>query len=96
MKVTVFYDMHSGGNQKENFSCLIIQADEETATLVFQNRFGHNPRRISCTCCGPDYSISEFDSLAEAQECYPNAKLADEIKPEERLGALREEGWTWK
>jgi len=96
MKTTVFYDMSSGGSQKEDFTSLIIKANEATASLVFQHRYGHNPYRVSCTCCGADYSVTEFDTLEEAQELYPDALVADEVQPEETVGELREEGYVWK
>lgn len=63
---TEFHDMHSGGGQKEKFSHCFIEADEEQAKSVFFARFGHNPKRVTCTCCGSDYSISTHHSLQEA------------------------------
>jgi hypothetical protein len=61
--------MHSGGGQKHSFSKCFIEADEETAITVFYNRFGTNPARVSCTCCGEDYSVSEEkETLEEATE----------------------------
>ena len=59
-------DMYSGGGQKEAFSHLFIEAPESEAKVIFCNRFGHNPERVTCTCCGDDYSISEAETLAEA------------------------------
>jgi hypothetical protein len=62
---TRFMDMHSGGGMKEApFSLIFIEAPQAEAELIFYNRFGHNPNRVSCTCCGDDYSISEDESLA--------------------------------
>jgi hypothetical protein len=63
---TQFMDMHSGGGLKENFQYCYIEAPEEEAKLIFYNRFGHDPERITCTCCGDDYSIMEFETLQEA------------------------------
>lgn len=63
---TQFWDMHSGGGQKESFSQCFIEAPEDEAKSVFYVRFGHNPERVSCTCCGSDYSISESKSLEQA------------------------------
>lgn len=63
---TRFMDMHSGGGTKENgFDFIFIEAPEHEARLIFYNRFGHNPERVSCTCCGDDYSISEHESLEQ-------------------------------
>lgn len=62
---TIFWDMHSGGGQKEKWSLIFIEAPEEEATTIFYNRFGHNPNRVSCTCCGEDYSVSSEESLEQ-------------------------------
>ena len=66
-KWTRFMDMHSGGGLKEEpYEYVYIEAPEDEAKVIFYNRFGHNPNRVSCTCCGSDYSITESDSLEEA------------------------------
>lgn len=62
---TQFWDMHSGGSLKEKWAKIYIEAPEKEAMIIFYNRFGHNPYRISCTCCGEDYSISEEEDLAQ-------------------------------
>jgi hypothetical protein len=66
MVFTHFWDMHSGGGQKEKWNHIYIEAGEEEAKIIFYNRFGHNPDRITCTCCGNDYSISEEETLEQA------------------------------
>lgn len=68
------------------------------------------PHRVTCTCCGTDYSIYEEDSLEEATEFYLDAgeKLSDylerdeilfirdeDIKPDERVGDVRKQGFVW-
>lgn len=65
---TQFMDMHSGGGIKEKlYQYIYIEAPEAEAKIIFYNRFGHNPDRIACTCCGPDYSITgDSATLAEA------------------------------
>ena len=66
---TRFMDMHSGGGLKEDFQYIYIEAEnQDQAEVIFYNRFGHNPNRVSCTCCGPDYSIdcAETIELASA------------------------------
>lgn len=65
---TRFMDMHSGGGSKEQYDEIYIEAAEDTAKLIFYNHFGHNPERVTCTCCGNDYSISEYETLEEATE----------------------------
>ena len=68
-KWTHFWDMHSGGGCKEApYEHIFIEAPLEEAVRIFYNRFGHNPYRVSCTCCGEDYSVSEYDTLEEATE----------------------------
>ena len=62
---TQFMDMHSGGGLKEEWSHIYIEAPEDEATAIFYNRFGHNPSRVSCTCCGDDYSISEHGDIKQ-------------------------------
>lgn len=66
MKWTQFMDMHSGGGLKEPYQYIYIEAPEADAQIIFYNRFGHNPERVSCTCCGDDYSIDDSDSLEQA------------------------------
>lgn len=64
---TLFWDMHSGGGTKEKpYEKIYIEAPEKEAKIIFYNRFGHSPERVTCTCCGEDYSISEAKTLAEA------------------------------
>ena len=100
---TRFHDMHSGGSQKEQWNLIFIEASQAEAELIFYNRFGHNPNRVSCTCCGPDYSIGESETLDEATRFYDAAvphytKLvipASDIHPWEREGELPEQGYVW-
>ena len=66
MTITTFWDMHSGGGQKLDWDKIYIEAPEDEARAVFYNRFERNPSRVTCTCCGDDYSISEDDSIEQA------------------------------
>lgn len=66
MTWTHFHDMHSGGSQKLQWGHIYIEAPEQEARVIFYNRFGRNPERVTCTCCGEDYSISEYASLEQA------------------------------
>jgi len=63
---TKFWDMASGGSHKEKWDHIYIESVEEEAKIIFFNRFKHNPNRVSCTCCGEDYDICEYQSLKEA------------------------------
>lgn len=63
---TRFMDMHSGGGLKESpYQYIYIEAPEAEATVIFYNRFGHSPSRVTCTCCGDGYSINEGQSLKQ-------------------------------
>jgi hypothetical protein len=71
---TQFWDMHSGGGRKEKWSRIYIEASIDEAEVIFYNRFGHNPNRVSCTCCGSDYSIDEYESLEQATAYHRGCK----------------------
>ena len=130
---TRFMDMHSGGRTKEQgFEYIYIEAPQQEAELIFYNRFRHSPHRVTCTCCGEDYSISEEKTLEQAtayergcrydkkenkyveegdkehsyrkyvslQQYLKNEKQVltikkSEIKDEERLGTVPEQGYVW-
>lgn len=86
MTWTHFHDMHSGGGQKLDWGHIFIESPQAEAEVIFYNRFGRNPHKVTCTCCGPDYSISEEegegdDGLAQAtgyeRNCYYN--VADHL-----------------
>jgi hypothetical protein len=129
MSWTRFMDMHSGGGAKEKWLYIYIEAPLEEAKVIFYNRFGHNPERVTCTCCGEDYSISSGESLEQltgwdrgceytvdryieeqsARYSFNKYKTLDEykatpnilfipasdIKPEERVGSVPEQGYVW-
>lgn len=68
---TKFYDMHSGGRTKlKPYEMIYIQADESTATKIFELLFDRDPSSITCHCCGDDYSIGEYISFTEASDFY--------------------------
>lgn len=71
---TQFWDMHSGGGLKEKWHYIYIEAPEEKAITIFFNRFGHNPSRVTCTCCGEDYSISSHESLGQLTGYHRNCQ----------------------
>ena len=69
MAWTLFWDMHSGGRTKElPYNKIYIEASEKESIVIFYNRFGHNPNRVTCTCCGEDYSIYEDKTFTEISE----------------------------
>lgn len=77
-KWTKFMDMHSGGNLKEKQAYIYIEAPEKEARVIFYNRFGHSPDRVTCTCCGEDYSLSEYSSLKQATGYDRGCEYGDE------------------
>lgn len=76
-KWTHFWDMHSGGGTKEApYEHIYIEANEKDARIIFYNRFRHSPDRVSCTCCGEDYAVSESDSIEDASGYQRSCKYA--------------------
>ena len=60
-------DMRSGGGAKlKPFEYIYIEAPEKEARIIFYRRFHRNPDRVTCTCCGPDYSVTESENLEQA------------------------------
>jgi len=81
MKWTQFWDMHSGGGTKEEpYEKIYIEAPEAEAKVIFYNKFRHNPERVSCTCCGGDYSISQSVSLEQASAYHRNCRYDEKEK----------------
>ncbi len=84
---TEFWDMHSGGGCKQPpYEHIFIEAPRDAAIKVFYNRFGHNPERVSCTCCGYDYAVEEYDSLQQAT-AYQRACLFENDRYVEKPGS---------
>lgn len=70
MSWTHFMDMHSGGGRKLDWEHIYIEAPADEARVVFYNRFDRSPDRVTCTCCGEDYSVTEYETLEEATAYY--------------------------
>lgn len=68
MAWTQFWDMRSGGGQKLEWGQIFIEATEAQAREVFMRLFGRDADNVTCDCCGNDYSVSEYASLAEATD----------------------------
>jgi hypothetical protein len=106
---TTFLDMHSGGDQKEKWGHIFIEAPEDEAQVIFYNRFGHNPNRVTCTCCGNDYSVDEHPTLEEATEFHRKGRTVEEYRKDptvlivpkskildsERKGTVPPQGYVW-
>lgn len=105
-----FFDMHSGGGCKEPpYEQIYIEAPEEEAKIIFYNKFGHSPDRVSCTCCGEDYAVYEDDTLEESTAFDRHKQSLDQYKKEkhvliitkaeitsqDRKGTLPTQGYVW-
>jgi len=67
--------MYSGGSaQEEPYSKIYIEASRKEAKVIFRNRFGHDPDRVTCSCCGEDYSIYEYETLEACSAYYRNCR----------------------
>lgn len=77
---TKFMDMHSGGWAKEDWEYIYIEAPQKEAELIFYHKFGHNPNRVTCTCCGEDYSIDEHQTLEQATAYERGCKYDEQTK----------------
>lgn len=93
---TRFMDMHSGGGLKEAAQYIYIQAPIDTAKVVFYNRFGHNPKRVTCTCCGEDYSISEEPTLEKATAYERGCRYVYRDKDGNEVDGRSRENWNRK
>lgn len=64
---TRFFDMSSGGDEKLEWPMIVIEAGQAEAEVEFERRFNRDPHNVTCGCCGPDYSVGEHETLAEAE-----------------------------
>ena len=72
MAWTLFWDMSSGGSRKTDHHFIFIEAEIDDAIRVFYARFKRNPERVTCTCCGEDFSMMESATLEEATDYHRN------------------------
>jgi hypothetical protein len=82
--------MSSGGSRKEKWDKIYIEAPMSEASSIFYSRFGHAPSRVTCTCCGEDYSVSESDTLEEASAYHRNCPYYQ--SPDKKEGGYFESG----
>lgn len=92
---TQFWDMHSGGGLKQApYHYLYIEAkDEEEATLIFYNRFGHNPNDTACPTCGSNYSINTEEDLAQLTGYHRGCRHMNGVYVEEAEPGRRWQGY---
>lgn len=69
-----------GGLKEKPYDVIYIQADGEEAKTIFYNKFKHNPERVTCTCCGQDYSISSEETLEQLSAFHRELKFDRESK----------------
>lgn len=63
---TQFHDMHSGGIQTTEYAHIFVELPEDAAIGWFRDRFGENPLRVRCHCCGPNFSVTQGPDLRQA------------------------------
>lgn len=66
MSYTRFFDMSSGGKEKEAWTIITVNLPEDEAVKWFEDQFGHHPYNITCYCCGEDYAVSQYATLEQA------------------------------
>jgi hypothetical protein len=63
------WDMGSGGSTKlPPCELIFVQELEDKAAALFTLLFDIDPRRVTCSCCGPNYAVAEYPSLKEAAD----------------------------
>lgn len=82
---TRFYDMCSGGDTKLAWRKVYIEASEEEARVIFENRLRRNPDQVTCCCCGPDYSVSEVEKPEKASPRDVLVIPASKFKPSDLI-----------
>ena len=95
---TLFSDMHSGGGQKTRFDKIFVELPEEAAREWFVKEFHRDPDNVTCTCCGPDFSVTVSKDLRQATAYHRNCESVS-VKdggghyieePQEFAGRVRE------
>lgn len=71
-KFTKFWDMHSGGSQKLEWSKVYVNLSESEARVWFQSKFNRDCDHVTCAHCGKDYSVSTADTLEELTHFHRN------------------------
>lgn len=77
---TKFWDMHSGGSQKLKWDRIYIEAPEAEAKSVFYAKFNRNADRVTCSCCGPDYTVDEGPDLCQLTAYDRGCRYDDTLK----------------
>ena len=77
----------SAFGEKDRFLICVKNYDPRLPYLsqayeVFQRIHGLDPRRVSCDCCGPDFSFLDCDTR---QEAYQYVKETSHYRPNGRV-----------
>lgn len=88
-----FIDGNRFTDQGQPIDRIYIEAPEDEAKVIFYNRFGHNPERVSCTCCGEDYSISSGENLAQVTGYHRNCRALE--TPRDKNGLFKPPDDQW-
>ena len=73
---TRFMDIHSGGGGKiKDWQYIYIEAPMKKAKHIFEELFHRDPDNETCNCCGNDFSIDEYWTLAVATAYDRNCKF---------------------
>lgn len=64
---TVFKDMSSGGSQKLEYNVIAIEAPENAAKWIFKDLFDRDPDNTSCSTCGSDYVVDEYETKQDME-----------------------------
>jgi len=94
MNVTKFHDMHSGGKLKTDYDHIYIEAPREQAIEFFKSWFNRRPRNVTCSCCGEDFSVTQYEDLAQATAYERNCRF-ERVDGEQGGGHWVEEPDTW-
>lgn len=68
--ITSFFDMSSGGSEKEDWTLITVNLQESEAVEWFENEFNHSPHEVTCDCCGDDYFVNQWESLENCLSVY--------------------------
>lgn len=80
-KFTVITDMHSGGGKKTEFWYHIVMLPEAQAIAWFEHHYKVDFNRVSCDCCGSDFSAYEYGirNFEQITQTYGGRRSADTL-----------------
>jgi hypothetical protein len=90
---THFHDMHSGGTLKTDYHHIFVELPEQAAREWFAEQFGENPDAVACSCCGPNFSVTQATDLVQATAYERNCEFVS-VEGESGGGHYIEEAKT--